>query len=270
MVADEHPDTAFVGSVPEVYERLMVPLIFEEPARHLAHAAEVLRPDEVLETAAGTGVATRLLEPLVGVRIVASDLNEPMLAAARELVPSPRITWQVADALDLPFGDDSFDLVVCQFGVMFFPDRVRGFREAARVLRPGGHLLFTVWDRIETNGVAHTVTEALREAGPEGPVDFLARTPHGHYDTELLGRELREAGFAEVFTEPGDGTSRCTGETGAIAYCHGTPLRAEIEAHPTLDLDRATRLATEALVRRYGPGEFEAPTRWFLMEAERG
>ncbi|HWU20329.1 MAG TPA: methyltransferase domain-containing protein [Nocardioides sp.] len=268
MAPDEHHDTAFVGSVPEQYERLMVPLIFEEPARAMAHAVEVLRPEVALETAAGTGVVTRLLEPLVGVRLVATDLNEPMLATAQELDPSPRITWEVADALDLPFDDDSFDLVVCQFGVMFFPDRIQAFREAARVLQPGGHLMFTVWDRIEANGVAHVVTEALSEAGPEGPVDFLARTPHGHHDTELLNRELREAGFADVLTEPGDGTSRCTAEIGAIAYCHGTPLRAEIEAHPSLDLDGATRIATEALVRRYGGGEFDAPTRWFLLEAE--
>jgi SAM-dependent methyltransferase len=190
-----------------------------------------------------------------------------MLRAAEQLLPSTRVTWQVADALDLPFADGSFDVVACQFGVMFFPDRVRAFREAARVLRPGGRYVVSVWDRIEANGVAHVVTEALRAAGPEASVDFLARTPHGHHDTGLLARELTESGFADVDVVALDGTSRCTAEHGAIAYCHGTPLRGEIEAHPAFDLPTATRLATEALVRRYGPGTFAAPTRWFELTA---
>ncbi|HJQ06956.1 MAG TPA: class I SAM-dependent methyltransferase [Nocardioides sp.] len=269
MAADERPDTAFVGSVPDVYERLMVPLIFEEPARYLAAAVTALRPDDVLETAAGTGVVTRSLEPGVR-RLVATDLNEPMVRAAERLLPSPKVSWQVADAQDLPFADGEFDAVVCQFGVMFFPDRARAFREAARVLRPGGAYVFSVWDRIATSGVADVVTEALRAAGPEGPVDFLARTPHGHHDTGLLTHELEQAGFAAVEVEAIEGTSRCTAEIGATAYCQGTPLSAEIAAHPTLDVARATEIATAALRERYGDGEFDAPTRWFQLLARSG
>lgn len=268
MAPDEHHDTAFVGSVPEQYERLMVPLIFEEPARHLAAAVTALGPGDVLETAAGTGVLTRLVEPGVR-RLVATDLNEPMLRAAERLLPSPTVEWQVADAQELPFAEDEFDVVVCQFGAMFFPDRVRAFREAARVLRPGGSYLFSVWDRIETSGVAAVVTDALRAAGPEGPVDFLARTPHGHHDTGLLTRELERAGFASVEVTAIEGTSRCTAEIGAIAYCQGTPLSAEIAAHPTLDVARATQIATVALRERYGDGEFAAPTRWFQIAGRR-
>ncbi|GAB4011184.1 class I SAM-dependent methyltransferase [Nocardioides ultimimeridianus] len=266
MAADERTDTAFTGSVPEQYERLMVPLIFDEPARHLAAAVAALAPADVLETAAGTGVVTRLLEPVVR-RLVATDLNEPMLRAAELLLPSPKVTWQVADAQELPFGDGEFDAVVCQFGAMFFPDRPRAFREAARVLRPGGSYLVSVWDRIGANGVADVVTSALTRAAPEGPLDFLARTPHGHHDTDLLTRELRLAGFDTAEVVALDGTSRCTAEIGAIAYCQGTPLSAEIAAHPALDVERATALATDALRERYGDGEFDAPTRWLQLTA---
>lgn len=266
-MSDQHQDVAFVGSVPEQYERLMVPLIFAEPAAHLAATVADLAPADVLETAAGTGVLTRLLEPIAGARLVATDLNGPMLRAAEALQPSNRVEWQVADALDLPYADATFDVVVCQFGVMFFPDRVRGFREARRVLRPGGAFVLSVWDRIGRNGVADVVTRSLTAAAPEAPLDFLARTPHGHHDTDLLTRELIEAGFADVEVEALDGTSRCTPEIGALAYCHGTPLRGEIESHPALDLGTATRIATEALAAAYGAEEFDAPTRWFELTA---
>jgi SAM-dependent methyltransferase len=246
-MADSDGDAAFVGSIPEQYERLLVPLIFEEPARAMAEAIGRLEPYDVLETAAGTGVLTRLVSSLVGTRIVATDLNEPMMRAGAALADSPRITWQVADALDLPFDDASFDVVACQFGVMFFPDRVRAFREALRVLRPGGTYLFSVWGPLAANGVAEVVTASLRGSAGGVPLEFLARTPYAHHDVGLLTGELMSAGFGEVQATTMDGT------------CHGTPLRAEIENHPALDLDHATTLATEGLEQRYGPGEFNAP-----------
>jgi ubiquinone/menaquinone biosynthesis C-methylase UbiE len=260
-------DAEFVGSIPALYDSLLVPLIFEEPARALAVAIAALHPRDVLETAAGTGVLTRMLASSGDVAITATDLNPTMIDAAKSLSASERVRWQAADAMDLPFDDQSFDVVACQFGVMFFPDEVGGFAETARVLRPRGSFLFNVWDRIETNAVADVVTAALCAAAPGDSLDFLRRTPHGHFDVAAIEANLTTAGYGDIRTEAMDGTSRCTARDGAIAYCQGTPLRGEIE-RSRLDLDRATAIATEALEARFGSGTFDAPTRWFQISAQ--
>lgn len=256
-------DAAFVGSVPEMYERLMVPLLFAEPATQLAATIGERRPHDVLETAAGTGVLTRRLARLEPTpRLVATDLNVPMLQEARRLAPDAAVTWQVADALALPFRDASYDVVACQFGAMFFPDRVAGYREALRVLRPEGAFVFSVWDRISANPVADVVTSAVG-------LDFLARTPHGYYEPSQIEADLEAAGFGEVVIEVLGGTSRCTAREGAVAYCQGTPLLGEIDRHPTLTVASATDLAETALRERYGEAEFAARTSWLQISGIR-
>ena len=146
-------------------------------------------------------------------------------------VADSRIRWQKADAQALPFEDAAFDLVCCQFGVMFFPDRPSGYREARRVLKPGGYFLFNVWDRIEENVFADDVTNALAEFFPNDPPRFLARTPHGYHDTALIRCDLVKAGFTDVAIETRAAQSRAASpRQPALAYCQGTPLRNEIEA----------------------------------------
>lgn len=182
-------DSTFSGSVPENYNRYMVPLIFEVFAADFARHASSLSPTTVLETAAGTGVVSRVLSPQLSVsaKYVITDLNQAMLDyAMTQQAPDTRITWLQADALDLPFEDGAFDLICCQFGVMFFPDRVVGYREAKRTLRPGGHFLFSVWDRIEENLFANEVENALADIFADDPPRFMSRTPHGYHDTALI------------------------------------------------------------------------------------
>ena len=143
-------DKVFIGSIPRIYDDYLVPLIFQGFAQDLAQRVANLSPTAVLETAAGSGVVARALAPELSqsCRYVVTDLNQPMLdQAAERQGADARITWQQADALALPFDDAAFDVVCCQFGVMFFPDRVRGYREVRRLLEPGGHWLFNVWDR---------------------------------------------------------------------------------------------------------------------------
>src|SRR5262249_19059494 len=150
---------------------------------------------------------------------------------ARRLGGDPRVEWRQADALALPFADQSFDAVLCQFGAMFFPDRVRGYREARRVLRENGRYLFSVWDRISDNAFAHVITETLSALHPESPPRFLARTPHGYCDAEKIRADLAAAGFRDVAIAAVEKISRADNARDvAIAYCHGTPLRNEIEA----------------------------------------
>jgi ubiquinone/menaquinone biosynthesis C-methylase UbiE len=251
-------DEVFSGSIPEVYDTYLVPLIFEEFARDLAQRTVARSPNSILETAAGTGVVARALVPRLasGARYVVTDLNQPMLdyAANRQEMDS-RIAWQQADALNLPFDDASFDAVCCQFGAMFFPDRVAGYAEARRVLRPGGSFLFNVWDRIEANEFAHVVTDTAAAVFPDDPPRFLARTPHGYHDTELIREELDKAGFSRISIRTLEKTSRAPSPRHpAVAYCQGTPLRNEIEARAASLLDSITDRATEAISERYGKG----------------
>src|SRR5262245_61329439 len=251
-------DKVFAGSIPKFYDTLLVPLIFEAYATDMAERVAASSPGAVLETAAGSGVVTRALAPKLGAgaRYVVTDLNQPMLdyAAARQ-GPDRRIEWRQADALKLPFDDASFDVVCCQFGVMFFPDRVAGFAEARRVLRPGGRLVFNVWDRIEENVFADEVTNAVAAMFPQDPPRFLARTPHGYHDVAVIRDELGRAGFAHVEIETREEVSRASSaRDAATAYCQGTPLRNEIEARDASLLQPATDRATQAIASRHGQG----------------
>jgi ubiquinone/menaquinone biosynthesis C-methylase UbiE len=264
-------DKLFAGSIPEMYDRLLVPLIFEPYARDLAGRVAGVEPRDVLETAAGTGVLTRAMVANLApeTRIVATDLNQPMLdhAAAREPGPG-RVTWRQADALALPFEDQGFDVVTCQFGAMFFPDKVKGYSEARRVLRPGGHFIFNVWDRIDDNEFADVVTQTLATIFPQDPPRFLARTPHGYHDVAKLREELSAAGFTSIAIETRAGISKAASPRDpAIAYCQGTPLRNEIEARGQPGLEAATQACAEALAQRFGNGPVQGRIQAHIVTA---
>lgn len=254
------PDKLFTGTIPQSYDTLMVPLIFEPYAADMARRVAALTPKAVLETAAGSGAVTRALAPKLGLgaRYAVTDLNQPMLdhAAGRQ-GPDPRIEWRQADALDLPFDDATFDVVCCQFGAMFFPDRVAGYAEARRVLRPGGHFVFNVWDSLAHNAFAAEVHDALAAFFPHDPPRFIARTPHGYYDVSLIREELVQAGFAEdtISIETVAHTSRAASARDvATAYCQGTPLRNEIESRDAGALQPALERVTEEIARHHGDG----------------
>jgi ubiquinone/menaquinone biosynthesis C-methylase UbiE len=255
-------DKVFAGSIPENYDRHMVPLIFESYAQDIAQRAKALAPKAVLETAAGSGVVTRALAPILAAdaSYVVTDLNQPMLDYAKSRQGADgRIIWQKADAQSLPFADATFDLVCCQFGVMFFPDRPSGYREARRVLRPGGYFLFNAWDRIEENVFADDVTNALAAFFPNDPPRFMARTPHGYHDTALIRSDLAKAGFDNLTIETREAQSRApSARHVALAYCQGTPLRNEIEARGPDRLEAATDHAAAAIASRHGSGEISA------------
>ena len=251
-------DAVFAGSVPELYDTHFVPLIFQPYADDLARRVAALNPGRVLETAAGTGVVTRALSRALPQRceIVATDLNPPMLERAAAVGTHGPVHWQQADAMQLPFDDASFDVVACQFGVMFFPDRPHAFREARRVLRPGGVFLFNAWDRIEENEFADVVTSALATLFPADPPRFMARTPHGYADRSLIAADLAAAGFSSAPSiETLAARSRApSASVAAIAYCQGSPLRGEIQARAGASLGEATAAAQAALVARFGAG----------------
>lgn len=264
-------DKVFAGSIPEFYDTYLVPLIFEGFAADMAQRVSSSNPTCVLETAAGTGVVTRALAPCLSssARYVVTDLNQPMLGhAARLQGDDSRISWQQANALELPFSDSEFDAVCCQFGVMFFPDRLAGYREARRVLKPGGRLVFNVWDHISENVFADDVTNALKDVFPDDPPLFLARTPHGYHDVDLICQELEAAGFGDIRIETREELSRApSARHPAVAYCQGTPLRNEIEARDAGKLEAATDHAASAIARKHGEGEIAAKIQGHVVVA---
>ncbi|MBZ9935363.1 class I SAM-dependent methyltransferase [Mesorhizobium sp. BR1-1-16] len=264
-------DSVFAGAIPDLYDRLLVPLIFQSYAEDLADRIAAMRPKSLLEVAAGTGALTRALAARLprDTTIIATDLNQPMLdRAIAQQSDDPRITFQLADAQALPFEDDQFDVVACQFGVMFFSDKVTSYREVLRLLRQDGRYLFNVWDALPANVFAETVTMALTEMFPEDPPLFMARTPHGHFDQTRIRDDLAAAGFRSVDTETVSHTSHGgSAREVAMTYCQGTPLRAEIEARRPGGLIEATERAAEALERRFGSGPIEGAIRAIVVEA---
>jgi ubiquinone/menaquinone biosynthesis C-methylase UbiE len=266
-------DKLFAGSIPKIYDEYLVPMIFADFAEDLATRVGAAKPMNVLETAAGTGVVTRALAPRLSpnARFTATDLNQPMLdLAAHRQGSDPRITWRQADALALPFEDGTFDAVCCQFGAMFFPDRVKGYQEAWRVLKPGGQFLFNVWDRIEENVFAREVTDALGELFPDEPPRFLARTPYAYFDEREIRAELESAGFGDIAIEKRPDQSRApSARHVATAFCQGTPLRNEIEARGAGKLPLATDHAAAAIAKRHGPGQVAAKIQALVITARR-
>jgi SAM-dependent methyltransferase len=266
-------DTVFAGSIPELYDTRFVPLIFAPYADDMARRVAALAPSRVLETAAGTGVVTRAMAQALPAqtKIVATDLNEPMLARAAAVGTARPVLWQQADAQQLPFEDAIFDAVVCQFGAMFFPDKVGAYAEARRVLRRGGTLLFNVWDRIEANDFAHIVTETLATLFPADPPRFMARTPHGHGDVGRIAADLAAAGFEHApRIETVAARSRAaSAHDAALAYCQGTPLRNEIEARAGPTLAEATAACAAAIAERHGEGAVEGRIQAYVVTVTR-
>lgn len=251
-------DKVFAGSIPELYDTYLVPLIFEPYAADLVARLASKPLARVLEVAAGTGVVTRAMATALpeAVSIVATDLNQSMLDQAAGRGTKRPVTWRQADAMKLPFADGAFDAVVCQFGVMFLLEKRVAYSEVRRVLRLGGIFIFNAWDRIQENEFAETVTTALEVLFPDDPPRFLARTPHGYHDVEIIKRDLAAGGFtaSPEITTLASRSHAASCDHPATAYCQGTPLRNEIEARNPAGLANATTAAAEAIAHRFGRG----------------
>lgn len=262
-------DVRFSGSIPANYERYMVPLLFLPYAELLAERARAMQPKRILETAAGTGVVTNALaRVLPEAKIVATDLNQPMLDVAAERLSSPAVRFREADALDLPFEPESFDLVVCQFGIMFYPDKVRGNTEARRVLCEGGHYLLAVWDAIERNPLSNLAHQIMQRRFPDNPPMFMKRGPFSYYEPEWIERDLMAAGFASVGVETVTLTSRSpSAKDAARGLSHGSPMRVELEEYGPGALDGVFEDLAHAALQFKTPEGFEAPMSAHIVTA---
>lgn len=248
-------------SAPELYDRYMAPLFFEPCAEIVAEFAAGFHPKLILETAAGTGIVTRAVHrALPGATIIATDLNAAMLEIAEQRLRSELVSFRIENAQDLSFDDESFDLILSQFGIMFFPDRVRANQEAHRVLRPGGHYLVVTFDALDRSPVAKIVQDAVTALFPDDPLTYMERGPYCYDDPQQVRQDLLSAGFnsVEIHTIAARSTAASAYEA-AYGICQGGPFRTEIERRDPDALDRATDAAAEALAQLEGPGGLEAP-----------
>ena len=261
-------DSKFSGSVPETYNRYLVPLIFEGYAADLAGRLNVTTGSSVLETAAGTGVLTRHLMQKVppDAQIISTDFSPAMLAVAEGNLPSAdNVSYQEANGVDLPFEEQSFDVVVCQFGVMFFPDVEQGYREARRVLKEGGEFLFNVWDKLSHNEIPRIVHEVALSLDVDNPPDFL-KIPWSYNDVDAITAQLKQAGFSDVTVTVS--TQDCTAPSArevALALGAGSPLAMQLKERGLSEV--AIERFSEALEQRFGTGPISAPMQAIVFHA---
>jgi SAM-dependent methyltransferase len=270
LVAEQH--AAFVGSVPPNYDRYLGPLLFHPYADDLAARLPVAPGTRVLEVACGTGIVTeRLVRRLAGQgTLVATDLNDAMIAHARARIPDdPALEWRQADGASLPFPDRAFDVVVCEFGLMFFPDKAAGVREAFRVLGPGGRYLFNVWDAIEGNAVARIAHDTIRTFFPDDPPLFY-QTPFNLQDTAAVRSLLDAAGFVDVAWETVEkvGTSPSAADA-ATGLVEGNPVIGTIMARRPDALPDIRAAVARTIAAELGDHPVRTPLRAHVFTARR-
>lgn len=262
---------SFDNSAAVKYERYMVPLIFQPYAEIMAERVAKLNPSHVLEIAAGTGVVTRALAAALpeSCEIVATDLAEGMLDVAREYVPegSP-ILWQQADGQDLPFEDESFDVVVCQFGIMFFPDKIQGFREAHRVLKPGGTVIFNSWASLAENPTFDLAFNTAMEL-MNGKLPNLMEVPFGYTDEDQIRSDMGVAGIESIEIEAVSTQSNVTSAQGAaLGYIQGGPMTGVMKELGG-DIPEITAKVAAAIELTMGSGPFQNPLKAILMTGKK-
>ncbi|MCH9688806.1 MAG: methyltransferase domain-containing protein [Deltaproteobacteria bacterium] len=254
---------AFSGNIPALYDACLGPLFFEFSAADLAErVGAAVTSGRLLELACGTGISTEFLRKRLpaAVSIAATDINPAMLGFAREHRGSlDGVTFDIADALDLPHDDDSFDAVVCQFGIMFFPDLAQGLEQMRRVLRPGGVVACNVWDGFSSNPIAALAFETIGAFFDDEPPRFL-EVPFGNCPLEPTLGLFRAAGFEGMEGHIVEATVETSvPHDVARGLVEGNPGIAEIHARASAKPEAIVAAVEAALIREFGPTPLRIP-----------
>lgn len=245
----------FIGSIPEFYDAGLGPVLFADYAARMAEQVAAHSPHDVLETAAGTGIVTRALRRCLpaATAITATDLNAPMLQIARNNLRAGQVTFDVADAQALAFPDQRFDAVVCQFGIMFYPDKPKATSEAFRVLRPGGRYFFSVWDSHRYNSFARITDGIIKRFFPENPPSFYA-VPFSSAPIDPIKAELLDAGFRDPLIEVVR-IDKAVADLGLFVrgLIFGNPLVDQVRARGSVSPEALYEATLEALAAEFGP-----------------
>lgn len=263
---------SFSGSIPQLYDRYLGPVLFAPYAADLVRrVATHAAPGPVLEMACGTGIVTQQLRTHLApeVELVASDLSQAMLDYARtKLAMLQHVEWRQADIAALPFSDAAFAAVVCQFGLMFVPDKQAAFREARRVLRPGGLFAFNVWDGIAANPFARIAHEALATVFPADPPQFLI--PFTFNDQDVLRQLLTTQGFSDIQFETVTLEARSeSAHALALGFVQGSPLSAAIQERGA-SFESVVAAVADALAQHGGAAPFRSTLQAVVVTARAG
>jgi ubiquinone/menaquinone biosynthesis C-methylase UbiE len=263
------PNVDFTGSIPHHYEECLAPVFFEPYAIEVSKRVNPSSVHLALELACGTGRVTRHLRNVIpsNAKLIASDISPDMLAVAKEKLATLNIDWQIIDAQELPYDDNSVDLLVCCFGYMLVPDRSRAYAEAYRVLTPGGMLLFSTWDKLEVNAASYVYRTVAKKYLTE-PLPETYKLPFSMNDDEEIRRDLQQTGFSQIIIERVEKVSESpTAKEAASGLTQGGMIYNEIMKRNPAWIDEIKETVENELAKQFGTAPMKAPMRALITQA---
>lgn len=259
-------NSTFTAVIAENYEKYFSPMFFAAPAIDITARLSVTN-GKILELACGTGQVTRVIRHKnPDADIIATDLNPDMISVAEKISGDKNIKWQVMDAQEIQFADNSFDVVICQFGIMFFPDKQKAINQAYRVLKPGGKFILSTWDKIETQHVTLIANDIIKSFFPNDPPMFF-NVPFSMSDPGVMESLMKNAGFRDVSVD----NVRLEGESpsaheAATGFTMGNPMYLAICERDESLLPEIQDAVTKKFTEEFGSGKLIVPISLFVFQ----
>lgn len=259
-------NSTFTKTIAENYEKYFSPMFFTAPAKDIAGRLSI-EQGRVLELACGTGQLTRIIrEKYPDADIIATDLNPGMISVAKTISSTEKIQWQTMDAQEIQFDDNSFDVVICQFGFMFFPDKQKAAAEGYRVLKPGGKFIFSTWDKIETQHITVIANDIIKSFFPSDPPMFF-NVPFSMSDPSVIESLMKNTGFRDVSVDnPRLEGQSSSADDAAKGFTIGNPMYLAICERDESLLQEIQAAVKQAFIDEFGSGPISVPLSLFVTE----